>query len=129
MITIPLFLDSVRAGFPSAAEDFIDTNIDLNDYLIKNPSSTFMVRVSGNSMKDLGIISGDILVVDKSLEVNEGNIVIASVNQEFTVKRIKKIRDSLYLVPANNDFKAIKIENDDDFQIWGIVVHCIHSFR
>lgn len=126
---LSFFCSNIKAGFPSPAEDFIDCQIDLNSYLIDNPTSTFLVRVSGTSMVDVGILSGDILIVDKSVPISEGQIVVASVDGEFTVKRLQKRGGTLFLVAANKNFKPIEIRQGDEFQIWGVVKHAIHSFN
>lgn len=123
----PLFLAKISAGFPSPAEDYIDKNLDLNEYLIKHPSATFFVRVAGNSMINAGIHNGDILVVDRALEPADNKIIIAVINGEFTVKRVRKARYGLYLMPENDDFKTIQVTEEMDFQIWGVVTHVIHS--
>lgn len=123
---MPLFQSSVAAGFPSPADDFIDKRLDLNELLIKHPAATFFVRVDGNSMIRAGIRTGDILVVDKSLEPKEQSIVIASIDGEFTVKRIQKKSDDLYLIPENPRFTPTKITKTMDFEVWGVVSHIIH---
>ncbi len=123
----PLFLAKISAGFPSPAEDYIDKNLDLNEYLIKHPSATFFLRVAGNSMINAGIHNGDILVVDRALEPADNKIIIAVINGELTVKRVRKARDRLYLMPENDDFKTIEVTEEMDFQIWGVVTHVIHS--
>ena len=125
---IPLFNDKVHAGFPSPAEDHIESELDLNNYLITNPASTFMVKATGNSMIEAGINSGDLLVVDKSLSPKPENIVIASINGEFTVKRYKVIGKKVLLEPANPKYKTIEINEFDDAVIWGVVKHIIRSF-
>lgn len=122
-----LFLAKISAGFPSPADDYIDKNLDLNEYLIKHPSATFFVRVEGNSMLNAGIHNGDILVVDRSLEPTHHKIVIAVLNGELTVKRLRKTGDHLYLMPENDDFTAIEVTEAMDFQIWGVVTHVIHN--
>lgn len=126
---IPIFSSSVAAGFPSPAEDFVDRRIDLNNLLIAHPSATFFVRVKGHSMQEAGIDDGDLLVVDKSLKPTNGDIVVAFLNGEFTVKKISKGKNFLYLVPQNEDYKSIKIKLNDDFSVWGVVAHVIKSFR
>ena len=86
--SVPLFQDPISAGFPSVAEDYIENSLDLNELIIKHPASTFFVRVQGDSMRGAGILSGDILVVDRSLEASNNKIIVAIVNGEFTVKRL-----------------------------------------
>jgi DNA polymerase V len=117
----PLLLCRIAAGFPSPAEDYLDKRLDLNEYLVKNPPATFLVRVSGQSMKDLGIFDGDILVVDKSLEAVSGSVVVAIVHDEFTVKTLKLRGGKAYLVPANSAFKDIEITPEMDCEVWGVV--------
>jgi len=126
-MAIPLFLNPVSAGFPSPADDFLEKNLDLNTYLIKHPAATFFVKVQGESMINGGIRSGDILIVDKSLESTNNKIVIALVNGEFTVKRIKKMGSKIWLMPENPKYRPIEIHGDMNFEIWGVVTHIIHS--
>lgn len=123
----PFFFSPVAAGFPSSAEDYLERSLDLNELMIKHPAATFFVRVLGDSMKDAGILSGDILVVDRALEAHDGAIVVALLNGEFTVKRIQKKENGLFLVPENRSFSPIKINPEMDFQIWGIVTYVIHK--
>ena len=120
-------IPQIKAGFPSPAEDFHDQSIDLNKILIRNPSSTFYARVKGKSMQDAGLSEGDLLVIDKSLEPVDGKIAVCFIDGEFTVKRIKIGTDCCLLVPANSDFNPIKVTEENDFLIWGIVVHVIKS--
>jgi DNA polymerase V len=124
---LPLFLSPVRAGFPSPADEYLDKALDLNHFLIKHPASTFFVKVKGESMINAGIHSGDILIVDRSLNPADKKIVIAILNGEFTVKRVSKRKDKLFLIAENETFKPIEIKDDMDFEIWGVVVHVIHS--
>ena len=124
---IPIFNTAVKAGFPSPADDFIERKLDLNSYLIKHPAATFFVRVEGESMKEAGISSGDLLIVDRSLEVVDGKIVIASINGEFTVKRVKKINQNLFLMPENKGYPPIKITQEDELQIFGVVKNVIKT--
>ena len=125
-LNLPLF-EGVRAGFPSPAADFIDVSIDLNKHLIKHPSATFYARAKGDSMKDAGIFDGDLLIVDKSIDPADGTIAICYVNGEFTVKRIKKDKDEVWLIPANTAYQPIKMEEGSSLTIWGIVTHVIKS--
>ncbi len=124
---LPLYSNKVSAGFPSPADDHIEAQLDLNSYLIKNPASTFFVKVSGESMKDVGIFPGDILIVDRSLNPINGKIVIAVVDGELTVKRLKKEKNQLLLMPENKDFKPIVIKELQDVSIWGVVTNVIHA--
>tara|TARA_B100000131_G_C18037501_1_gene581033 strand:- start:168 stop:620 length:453 start_codon:yes stop_codon:yes gene_type:complete len=124
---IILFESSVPAGFPSPADDYLDINLDLHSYLVQNPSSTFCVKVIGESMKGARIQSGDIMIVDRSLKPKNGSVVLAVIDSEFTVKRVKMKKNELYLFPENNNFDCIKITEEMDFQIWGVVTFVIHK--
>ncbi len=124
--TLPLYMVPVAAGFPSPAEDYIEGNIDLNRHLVKNPAATFLVRVTGDSMIAAGIHSGDVLVVDRSLEASQGKIVIAVLNGELTVKRIHYEGQRVLLMPENPDYPAIAIDEGAQFQVWGVVTNVIH---
>jgi len=123
----PLFLASVAAGFPSPADDYIENQLDLNKHLIKHPAATFFVKVKGDSMIDAGIHSGDILIVDRSLDATDKKVVIAVVNGELTVKRIRMVGERVYLMPENEDFSATEITESMDFTIWGVVTNVIHG--
>jgi DNA polymerase V len=123
----PLFVEQVAAGFPSPAEDYIDQSLDLNELLVRRPAATFFVRASGDSMIGAGIHSGDILVVDRSLEPANGRIVVAVINAEMTVKRIRARNGRLYLDPDNGDFAPIEVTKDMDFEVWGVVQYVIHK--
>jgi len=123
----PLFVASVSAGFPSPADDYIEGQLDLNTHLIKHPAATYFVRVAGDSMIRAGIHSGDILIVDRSLEPRDKNVVIANLNGELTVKRIRIKQKKLMLVPENENYPPQKIRRDMEFEVWGIVTHVIHS--
>lgn len=123
----PLYSNSVSAGFPSPADDHIEQQLNLNEHLIKNPASTFFVRVSGESMKDVGIFPNDILIVDRSIKPVDGKIVIAVIDGELTVKRLKKEKNAIWLMPENPDFKPIAVKELQDFSIWGVVTNVIHA--
>ncbi|MDI9817961.1 MULTISPECIES: LexA family transcriptional regulator [unclassified Legionella] len=125
--TIPLYSSSVRAGFPSSpADDYIESHLDLNTHLIKHPASTFFLIASGDSMTGAGIQSGDMLIVDKSLEAGHGKIVIAAIDGELTVKRLSKKEGRVELLPENSAYPAIDITDEQDLVIWGVVTHVIH---
>jgi len=126
-LKLDLYSSTISAGFPSPAEDYLDKKLDLNEYLIRNPSATFLVKVNGNSMINAGINNGDILIVDRSLEPADGKVVIGVINGEFTVKRIRKSGKKLFLEPENDLFKSIEITEDTDFKTWGVVVYAIHK--
>jgi DNA polymerase V len=124
---IPLAEVSVQAGFPSPAEDYIEDRIDLNEHLIDPPAATYFVRVAGTSMVDAGIHDGDILVVDRAIEPVDGKVVVAAVNGNLSVKRLKKENETVYLMAENDDYDDIEITPHNDFQIWGVVTHVVHS--
>lgn len=124
---LPLYTSSVRAGFPSPAEGDIEDFLDLNEHLINHPAATFIVKASGDSMSDVGIQSGDLLIVDRSLEAIHGKIVIAAINGELTVKRLSKLNGRVKLLPENNKYPAIDITDEQDVVIWGVVKHVIHT--
>lgn len=125
---IPLISLGISAGFPSPADDFLDLNIDLNKHLIKNPSTTFFGRVSGSSMIEAGISDGDLLIIDKSIEPKSGQIAVCFIDGEFTIKRIKKEKDCIWLLPENKDYKPIRVTEENDFLIWGVVINSIKYF-
>jgi DNA polymerase V len=118
----------ISAGFPSPADDFLDAGIDLNQELIKHPYSTFYGRVKGDSMRDAGIHNGDILIIDKSLEATNGRIAVCFIDGEFTVKKIKIEQNCCWLMPANENYKPIRVTSDNEFLIWGVVINVIKYF-
>jgi DNA polymerase V len=124
---VPLYLNPVAAGLPAPTEDYIEGKIDLNRHLVKHPDSTFLVRVVGESMQDAGIHPRDLLVVDRSLEAISGKVVIAVVDGELTVKRLRKHRNKLWLMPENPNFQPIEIGENVDLHIWGVVTNVIHA--
>ena len=126
-LELPLISSGISAGFPSPALDFIDLSIDLNKHLIKHPSATFYGRVKGESMKDAGIHDGHLLVIDKSIEPIDGKIAVCYIDGEFTLKRIKLNKKGLWLMPANEKYEPIKVEEHNDLKIWGVVTHVIKS--
>lgn len=123
---VPLYGGTVRAGFPSPADDYIETMLDLNEYLIKHPAATFLVKASGDSMINAGIQSGDILVVDRSLEAVDGKIIIAALNGELTVKRLRRQQGQFQLLAENPNYPAIDITEEYEIVVWGVVTHVIH---
>jgi DNA polymerase V len=125
-ISCPLFMASVSAGFPSPAEDYIEGRLDLNRHLIKHPAATFFVRVAGDSMIDAGIHPGDILVVDRAIEPADNNVVIAVIDGELTVKRIAQRGRELFLVADNRHYPPLQIQEEMEFEIWGVVTSVIH---
>lgn len=129
ILDLPFIKNGISAGFPSPADDYLEDTIDLNKEIIKNPSSTFYGRVKGVSMVDAGIYPNDILVVDKSLEPRNNDIVISYIEGEFTLKRIRKDKTGVWLVPENKYYQPIQITEDMEFLIWGVVTHIIKSMR
>lgn len=126
-LDIPIVENGISAGFPSPADDFLDTRIDLNEELIQNKAATFYGRVKGNSMIDAGIEDGDLLVIDKSLEPGDQKIAVCFIDGEFTVKRIQIEQECIWLVAENKAYSPIKITAENDFVIWGIVTYIIKS--
>jgi DNA polymerase V len=124
---LPFFEKPVAAGFPSPADDYLEQALDLNEHLIQHPAATFFVRVDGDSMIGAHIVQGDILIVDRAIEPASGKIVIAVLNGEFTVKRLRKENGSLFLDAENPKYPSLKIEPHWDFQIWGTVTYVIHK--
>ena len=127
LMLTPIFLDYVSAGFPSPATDYIENKLDLNEYLIKRPAATFIVKAKGSSMIDAGILSGDLLIVDRSISPKNDNIVIASIFGDLTVKKIRKKENSLFLLSANSDYPSIQVKEEMECSIWGVVTYIIHE--
>ncbi|NJK62408.1 MAG: translesion error-prone DNA polymerase V autoproteolytic subunit [Synechococcaceae cyanobacterium SM2_3_1] len=123
---LPLLASRVSAGFPSPADDHIETQLDLNRYLIKHPAATFFMRVAGDSMQGVGIHSGDLLVVDRSLDPCDGSVVVAVVNGDLTVKILRRSSQILALQAANRNYPTLVIQDHMDFQVWGVVTAAIH---
>jgi len=123
----PFISGGIKAGFPSPAADFDETKISLDNVLVKNHEATFYAKASGTSMIGAGIDDGDIMVIDRSLEPRDGKIAICFVDGEFTVKRIKIKKDGIYLMPENSAFEPIKVTENNELIIWGIVTYVIKS--
>ena len=123
----PLYTSPVQAGFPSIADDSIEDRLNINDYLVQNKTTTYFVRVKGDSMIGAGIFDEDILVVDKSKIPSSGKIVIASLNGEFTIKRLIIKNNKVSLHPENPKYKAIEVTKACDFEIFGVVTFNIHK--
>ena len=126
-IQLQLFNEGISAGFPSPAQDFLDSSIDLNQELIKNNVSTFYGKVKGDSMVGAGLNDGDLLIIDKSLEPSNNKIAVCFIDGEFTVKRIKIGKEVVWLIAENKNYSPIKVTKDNDFIIWGIVTYVIKS--
>ncbi|ART83176.1 hypothetical protein CBP31_11605 [Oceanisphaera profunda] len=123
---LPLLLDRASCGFPSPAQDYVEQGIDLNDYCIRHPAATYLVRASGDSMINAGIYPGDLLVVDRSVEARHGQIVIASVNGEMTCKRLE-LRPIVRLMAANPDYAAIVPSEGVTLEIFGVVTNLVRK--
>ena len=128
-LSLPYALNGIQAGFPSPANDFISETIDLNVELIAHPAATFFGRVSGNSMIDEGINDGDILIIDRSLEPQNGDLAVCCIDGEFTLKRLRVNHNKVWLIPSNTSFKPILVSTDNRFIIWGIVSYTIKKNR
>ena len=122
-----LFQTVVTAGFPSPAEDYVDQNLNLDEYLIEHPEATFFVRASGESMAGVGIASGDLLIVDRSLEPQTGNIVVAYLDGEFVVKRLELRATHARLLSTHAGYPPIVVTEENDFSVWGVVTFIIHK--
>lgn len=126
-LALPFFQSTVSAGFPSPADDYIERYLDLNELLIQNPSSTFLARASGDSMLEIGIHSGDILIVDRAVEARHNDIVVAALDGELVCKILDKHQQCL--LPANLNYKAIPISSLTDFMVEGVVIASIRCHR
>lgn len=126
-IYLPLYLERISAGFPSPAQDYVEQRLDLNQLCVKRPAATYFVRVAGDSMIDAGIYPDDLLVVDRSVTAQSGDIIIASLNSEFTVKELGL--NPLRLTPRNQNYQSILIKDTDDFEIFGVVTNVIRTIK
>lgn len=129
VLKIPLFLERVSAGFPSPAEDYVEKTLDLNELCIQHPAATFFVRVQGESMTEAGIFPGDVLVVDRSLQARHGDIIIASLETEMTVKQLHLSPPPARLLPRNLGYKPIIIGDDMVLEVFGVVTNVVRSFN
>lgn len=128
-LPLPYADEGIRAGFPSPAQDFMEQAIDLNKELIRHPASTFYGRVVGDSMRDENIEEGDILVIDKSLELIDDDLAVCFIDGEFTVKRVRLETNAAWLVPSNPNYPLIKVTENNNFIVWGIVTYTIKKNR
>ncbi|EIM2740752.1 translesion error-prone DNA polymerase V autoproteolytic subunit [Escherichia coli] len=128
IVTFPLFSDLVQCGFPSPAADYVEQRIDLNQLLIQHPSATYFVKASGDSMIDGGISDGDLLIVDSAITAIHGDIVIAAVDGEFTVKKLQ-LRPTVQLIPMNSAYSPITISSEDTLDVFGVVIHVVKAMR
>ncbi|MFI3323280.1 MAG: translesion error-prone DNA polymerase V autoproteolytic subunit [Rikenellaceae bacterium] len=124
-VELPMAQGGISAGFPSPADDPMELKLDLNRELIRNAAATFFARVSGVSMIDDGVSDGDLLLIDKSVEPYDGCLAVCYIDGEFTLKRFRDMGDHALLVPANKDYKPIKVTADNDFMVWGVVRYLI----
>jgi len=124
---LPFISGGIKAGFPSPAADFDESKISLDNVLVKNREATFYAKASGTSMIGAGIDDGDIMVIDRSLEPQNKKIAICLIDGEFTVKRIKIEKDAVYLMPENNNYQPIKVTDENELVIWGIVTYVIKN--
>ena len=125
----PLFLSRVPAGFPSAAEDYVEGSLDLNEHLIEHREATFFVRVKGQSMTGAGIADGDLLVVDRSLEAGDGDIVVAVVDGELTVKRLSRRGGRVRLLAEHPGYAPIEFKDGQELTVWGVVTGIVRRMR
>lgn len=125
---MPVFTEAVAAGFPSPATDYCESRLDLNELCVKHPAATYFVRAQGDSMIGAGIFPGDVLVVDRSLTAKHGDIVIAALNGELTVKKLET-KPMLRLVPMNNNYSAVEIPEETDIEIFGVATTVVHSLK
>jgi len=128
-IHIPLFGCKVPAGFPSPADDYIEGRLSLDEHLISNKDATFFVRAKGNSMTGAGIFDGDLLVVDKSLDPSSGDIIIAIIDGDLTVKRFIRRGERVILKPENPRFKEIELQDGQELLVWGVVTSTVKKFN
>ena len=122
---LQFFEGRVQAGFPSPAQGEYADSIDLNRALITNPAATFCARVIGNSMVDVGINEGDLLIIDRSLAPHDGSIAVCFIDGDFTVKRLSVKEEGLFLTPANASYPELRVAEDSHFEVWGVVSHII----
>lgn len=123
----PLYLSTVQAGWPSPAEDYVDQQINLHEFVVKNPAATFFLRAAGDSMIGCGIHDGDLLIVDRSADATHNRVVIAALDGELLVKRLTRRGSKVYLAPANPDYPEIEISNREYVHIWGVVTYVLHK--
>ena len=128
-MSLPLADGGIQAGFPSPAQDYISEYIDLNRELVPHPAATFYGRVSGDSMIEEGIEPGDLLVIDRSIEPDDGDLAVCCLDGEFTLKRIRLAPGAVWLIPSNESFDPILVTPDNRFEIWGVVLHTIKNNR
>lgn len=119
----------IPAGFPSPADDYLEVPLDLNEYLVENRAATFLMRVEGDSMEGVGILHGDLLVVDRAAKAVSGSVVVVALNGEYTVKRLRLDREHVWLEPANANYKPLAVVSGEELHVFGVVRHAIHTLR
>lgn len=125
----PFFEEKIPAGYPSFLEASSQSELNLHDFLVNKPASTFFIRVSGDSMIGAGIFDADLLIVDRSLNPKTGSVVIATLDGEFTVKRFVKKQNRLFLSPENPRYRPFEVKEEMDFEVWGVVTYVVHGFK
>ncbi len=128
-LPLPYADGGIQAGFPSPADNYITETIDLNKELVRHPAATFYGRVSGDSMIEEGIEPGDILIIDRSIEPDSGDLAVCCIDGEFTLKRIKLEKNRVWLIPSNEMFDPILVTPENEFSVWGVVTHTIKAYR
>lgn len=128
-LALPYADEGIQAGFPNPAQDYIDLCLDLNRELVTNPASTFYGRVRGDSLIDVDVVEGDVLIIDKSLTPIEGDLVVAFIDGDFTLKFYHTDKDTVWLMPANKKYEPIKVTAENDFMIWGVSTYVIRDNR
>ncbi len=128
-LPLPYADGGIQAGFPSPADNYITETIDLNKELVRHPAATFYGRVSGDSMIEEGIEPGDILIIDRSIEPDSGDLAVCCIDSEFTLKRIKLEKNRVWLIPSNEMFDPILVTPENEFSVWGVVTHTIKAYR
>ena len=128
-LALPYTDGGIRAGFPSPAQDYVMESVDLNRMLVEHPATTFYAKVVGDSMIEEGIEEGDMLVIDKSIDAEEGDLAVCYINGDFTLKRLRYHMGRLYLMPSNRRYRPIQVPEEGDFMVWGVVTHTIKPNR
>lgn len=128
-LPLPYADGGIQAGFPSPADNYITETIDLNKELVRHPAATFYGRVSGDSMIEEGIEPGDILIIDRSIEPDSGDLAVCCIDGEFTLKRIRLEKNRVWLIPSNEMFDPILVTPENEFSVWGVVTHTIKAYR
>lgn len=126
-VFLPLYLSRVAAGFPSPADDYLDGGLDLNEHLIEHPAATYFARAEGDSMIELGIFTGDLLIIDRAVQAVDGDVVVVAIDGQLTIKRLDLVHSRL--LPANKSYRPIEISPDSQVDIEGVVIHAVHPLK